>query len=404
MAENIPRIVEFCGFRFNIDALVLYRDGQVVRGIEKQSLKVLAVLIQAPDQLASFDTVIEEVWPDAMYGVDRSRVNQHVSKLQKGFARFTPGVEYFENLRGRGYRFIPEVTVPEDGGALEPPKRAAAPAGSTRQVREFPKRWVAAGLIVATGILGAGFLVFSGQSEEDAVRQAVNDSQRYESLVLYRNPADFREEYLDRYWTPELGDNINFDRTRIRQSVRKLQEEGRRYGDETRCDQFDFQSIEINAAGDQAVVKTMEKWFIAEYGLDGSLIRNKNVGPYFVSYVLKKISGRWLIEKSTTARVQRPVPRVDHISHADAPISGRQFHIDLTGQDFEPELIHIEVVGPGCPESKPCRVPNPVLRDWARLTPVEVHNAPVTLSSGEFTIFVRNGDSQRSNPVYLSVP
>ena len=86
----------------------------------------------------------------------------------------------------------------------------------------------------------------------------VKDSQVYESLVLYREPASFREGDLDKFWTPEININFNYDRGKIRKAVEKLVEDGRRYGDETKCEQFDFQSVEVNASGDTALVKTLE--------------------------------------------------------------------------------------------------------------------------------------------------
>ncbi len=83
--------------------------------------------------------------------------------------------------------------------------------------------------------------------------------------MLYKNPSLFKEESLDKYWTAEIDINANYDRHRIREAVKKLSDEGRRYGDETKCEQFEFQSVEINQSKNFAVVKTLEKWFIVAY-------------------------------------------------------------------------------------------------------------------------------------------
>jgi hypothetical protein len=148
----------------------------------------------------------------------------------------------------------------------------------------------------------------------------------------------------------------------------------------------------------------LEKWFVAVYQADGTLQRNRTIGPYFVSYILRKIDGRWLIEKSNTGRVIRPTPRLDAIEPTSDLKAGHEFHVKITGQDFEAEMVLIEVVGPGCPESMPCRISNKILLENAKITTATLDRVPLTLASGEFTITARNSDSQPSNPVYLKVP
>ena len=132
--------------------------------------------------------------------------------------------------------------------------------------------------------------------------------------------------------------------------------------------------------------------------------KNKYVGPYFVSYILRKVNGRWLIEKSTTARMNRPTPLVSGIEAISEIKPGRQFFVKITGQDFEAETVSIEVVGEGCPESRPCKVPNTVLRENSKLTDIALDNVPLTLTSGDFQIVVHNGDSPASNTWSVKVP
>jgi hypothetical protein len=145
------------------------------------------------------------------------------------------------------------------------------------------------------------------ETDEQKIRKVVEESQKFESLVLYNSPASVEEAQLNRYWLADNEFNSELDINKIRAGVQRLIREGKYYGKETRCEQFEIQSIEINEAKDFAIVKTLEKWFIAEYFTDGTLFKNKTVGPYFVSYTLRRKDGRWLIEKSTTARA-KPSP------------------------------------------------------------------------------------------------
>ncbi len=282
----------------------------------------------------------------------------------------------------------------------QPPRNVTL---SLKENRRLKLTLPLSGLILATAavIIAAKY---ASASDEEQIKKAVENSQKYESLTLYENPASFKEEQLDRFWTAALDVKSNADRIRIREAVQKLNADGRHYGDETKCEQFEFQTIEINQDKNFAVVKTLEKWFIAVYFNDGTLQKNKTVGPYFVSYILRKIDGNWLIEKSSTARVNRPPPRLAEIETISTVKAGQQFFVKITGQDFEPEMIFIEVVGEGCPENKPCRVPNTALRENSKLTETALENVSLTLASGDFSVVAHNGDSPPSNFLQIKVP
>jgi|GEM_PF-1416025 len=429
-----PRVWKFGEFQFDAERLVLYHHGELVKGVEKKSLEVLAALLRRPGELVPHEEIIERVWRDNPYGVTPARVNQYVSKLQKLFGQYEPDQKFIENLKGRGYIFTSEVHVTtsevESGAtALEhlsetsPFSKQITTSGvafssSIKDDADYPLiderpgpsrgwlgyRYVLAGLAMLSVALFTFWKFYPQTSDEDEIRRVVKDSQLYESLVLYKNPSAFREEDLDQYWTSELDIGSNYDRRRIREAVKKLVDEGRRYGDETKCEQFDFQSVEINKAGDMAIVKTLEKWFVAVYFADGTLQRNRYVGPYFVSYILRKIDGRWLIEKSNTARVNRPTPQVSGIESMSEVRPGEQFTVRISGQDFEAETVYLQVTGPGCPVTQPCKVPNSALRENSKLTDKTLENVPLTLASGEFQIVLHNGDSNPSNAVSLVVP
>lgn len=263
---------------------------------------------------------------------------------------------------------------------------------------------VAAAAILVTVIIGAGFWYSYYDSDEEDVAKVIKDSQIFESLVLYKNPEQFQESDLDRYWAPDPDLGLNFDRTRIRELVKKLITEGRRYGDESKCEQFDFQSIQVDKNGRQATARTLEKWSITEYKSNGELLKLKTVGPYFVDYIVRKVKGKWLIERSTTARTVRPTPKIDNIIQTSQPTAGKEFTITIVGMDFEPVTVFIEVIGNGCPESKPCKVDNGALLERAILSATKLENVPLTLASGEYKIAVRNGDSRPSTPAPLLVP
>ncbi len=406
--KNLSRIYFFDDFQFDAERLALYHKENLVKVGDRKTMQVLAVLLQNPKKLTAHDEIIEQVWQDNPHGVTSAHIGQYISKLRKIFAEFASEKSYVETVKGRGYLFIADVFQKETTTNQSIETRTfseSMPDEKADSARVFPKfaLGAAALILISLAAFGAWTWVSEG-GDEEKIRQVVKESQIYESLVLYKNPTAFQEEHFDKYWTTEFAAESNYDRRRIRDSVKKLIEEGKHYGDETKNEVFEFQSIEIDRKNEMAVVKTLEKWFIAVYFSDGTLQRNKTVGPYFVSYIVRKVNGRWLIEKSTTARVNRPTPRLTDIAVVSEIKAGEQFFVRLTGQDFEAETVYLEVVGAGCPESQPCKVPNSALREKSKLSEIVLDNVPLTLASGDFRITVRNGDSQTSNPINLKVP
>jgi hypothetical protein len=84
--------------------------------------------------------------------------------------------------------------------------------------------------------------------------------------------------------------------------------------------------------------------------------------------------------------------------------SGQEFFVRLTGWRFEPQSILVKVVGPGCPEIKPCSVPNSAIRIHSELSETSLDRVPLTLASGEYALYVQNGESPASNSLSITVP
>lgn len=400
----------FGNFIFDADKLVLFHDGAILEKVDQKSLEVLAAILASPDRVGLYDRIIDDVWPNDV-GADSLRVNQYASRVQKKLEALEPGTEFLKNIRGRGYAFVTNVTLVKpnsdearnDTDSLLENGQPASLKGSDGSSWLKWRSWLLITCLVIVGSILVGWN-FWNVDEENEVRRVVRESQMFESLNLYANPAGFIETDLDRYWTSEFDGEANYDRGRIRQTVSKLAVEGRRYGEGSKCEIFDFQTVEINSNNDRASVRTFEKWLLADYSVDGNLLKVKTVGPYFVDYLLRKIDGRWLVEKSTTARTVRPTPLVLELQLVTAPSAGQEFLVSLFGSDFEPTTVYLEVVGKDCPETKPCKVDNGALLERAKLTNASLENVPLTLSSGEFRIYVRNGDSKPSAPQTVVVP
>ena len=406
MNGALGRKYRFGPFEFEADRHALYHHGELIK-VERKALEVLDVLIREPHKLIPAQEIIDEVWRDNPHGITPMHLAQSISKLRKALAAYDPETKFIDTVKGGGYSFSADADLisetPDLAEIRQPAVDVYDHTSKTKPDRTRYRIAVAVVLVTVLVVIATAAWIAFPSNEEEEVRRVITESQRFESLVLYRDPESFKETDLDKYWTAETDDGSNFDRKNIRTGVRKLIEDERHYGPESKNEQFEFQSVEINSNRDMAVVKTLEKWFIAEYKKDGTLIRNKTVGPYFVSYILRKIDGRWLIEKSNTARANPPSPSLEGIETRSDPVSGKEFFINLKGSDFVVGSVFLKVIGPGCPEASPCTVPNSALRLRSELSDTQLTNVPLTLTSGEFLIQAQNGESAPSNSISLII-
>lgn len=394
------KILAFGRFKFDSSRLVLFYNDEIVKDVEKRTLQVLAVLLSRPGNPVSHDEIIRLVWSDNPFGATSTRVNQYVSRLRKAIAALEPESSYIETLQGRGYRFIGEVKAVYDEQVI--PVADASEAGSPTNGRKT-LTWLYFGvaLLLLAGIT-AGYWKYGTTDEVEEIKRVVKESQMFESLVMYREPAGFTEDMLDKYWLSESDGQVNFDRSRIRQAVRKMAAEGRYYGEQSECTIFEFEKVEISKNRDFSTVRTFEKWSLDEIKIDSGSSKKKTVGPYFVDYVLRKVNGRWLIEKSTTARTVRPIPQLASVEVA--PNKNGGWLASVVGADMEPLTVWFEITGTDCIITRPCRVENSTLRNHASITAEAVWNIPIDLPSGTYEITAKNGDSSPSMPLTFTIP
>jgi DNA-binding winged helix-turn-helix (wHTH) protein len=317
---------DFDGLRFDSENSFLIRisDGEKISLRGKESLLLLE-LVKKPNQTVTYEELQQAVWSetnDAQMIMRRLQVTKDtLQKKINNLRQSSDDSEIIKSVPSKGYIFVLPVEQHELESTREAERKSQREIAATQFTAAFSAKEelgqaienysvpktnrspVATTAILLIGVsLISGFLFFYFKlDEENEVRRVVKESQMYESLVLYQNPVSLDENKLKDYWIFEPH-NSELDSTRIGKSARNLAEKGMRYGSESKVEQFDFVSIDINENRDFAVVKTIEKWFVPRYRNDGTLIENKTVGPYAVTYSLRKIDGNWLIEKSSTAR------------------------------------------------------------------------------------------------------
>lgn len=139
--------------------------------------------------------------------------------------------------------------------------------------------------------------------EEAAIKASLKNALVFEMLTIYVHPEEFETKYrsqLANHWlqVEQGGEEVE----KIEGAVKNLLRRGRRYGEDTSLHNIEFRSIRI--AGDSAEVKTLEDWDLQVLGKEGRPIPVRE-GPnpkqaWDITYILKKINGNWLIQKSNS--------------------------------------------------------------------------------------------------------
>jgi Tol biopolymer transport system component/DNA-binding winged helix-turn-helix (wHTH) protein len=99
------RVVQFGGFKADLDSGELFKDGLKVR-LPEQPFRLLAILLECPGEVVSRDELRRRLWPeDTHVDFDRS-LNTAASKLREALGDAADNVE---TLPKRGYRFVAPV-------------------------------------------------------------------------------------------------------------------------------------------------------------------------------------------------------------------------------------------------------------------------------------------------------
>jgi DNA-binding winged helix-turn-helix (wHTH) protein/Tol biopolymer transport system component len=106
MAMNVSTTYEFGPFRFDSREQILLRDGTPVH-LTKRSAALLLAFLQRPGEVISSNELRQAVWTDTHVG--ETNLGFQLSELRRSLGEDGNGRAYFENVRGRGYRFVVPV-------------------------------------------------------------------------------------------------------------------------------------------------------------------------------------------------------------------------------------------------------------------------------------------------------
>lgn len=337
---------QFDSFVLNLADHTLVRDSAERIHLEPKTFHVLVALVENHGRLISREELINEVW-GVGHEMSVNNLDRRISDLRRSlgddktqprFIRTEPRLGYCfiapvttltrgaeisasndarPRARGRTDKRLREEPRPDDAPALQAQSSVGTKTKAVRILWRYPLMMIAVVFLAAAcALLIRQFVIGEPEersqvrslSDDTEVRRVVRESQMFETLEIYTDPAAYNRGQLDRYWlTTEQGGK---EPAKIERSVARLLERGWRYGDESRVEIFDFRYVRIYSPRDYAEAGTSERWFVPTvHARDSSRVENRNVylGVYDVDYVLRKVNGRWLVEETSTPRA-RPSP------------------------------------------------------------------------------------------------
>src|SRR6266436_3495565 len=133
--------LQFAGFRVDLHARELRRNGNIVR-LQEQPFSVLAVLLEHAGDVVTREELRQHLWPsDTFVDFDNS-LNTAINKIREALGDSVEDPHFVETLPRRGYRFIAPVNGQNSQGVTE---------SSMRMLRPFLV-WMGAGLVTLAGV------------------------------------------------------------------------------------------------------------------------------------------------------------------------------------------------------------------------------------------------------------
>jgi TolB-like protein/DNA-binding winged helix-turn-helix (wHTH) protein/Tfp pilus assembly protein PilF len=218
----------FGAFRFDVDELVLRKDGAEI-ALTHKAAQTLLVLLQNAGHVVGKEELLDRVWTGTF--VNEATLAQNILTLRKALGKQPNGDEYIGTAPKRGYRF--ETAVTQIGRANSPAlpsspasELATSPGTSTVVKRAAPYAWLTlAGL--ATIMILTAYLVRTRRGQDASAGEALQISS-IAVLSLKNMSGDASQDYLAEGITEAItADLARFRSLRVVSRTSAMQFSGR---------------------------------------------------------------------------------------------------------------------------------------------------------------------------------
>lgn len=118
----------FGPYELDVSSSELSKNRRRIR-IQRQPLKILALLLERPGQMVTREELRMLLWPDGLYVDFEHGLNRSVNKLRRALLDSANSPRYIETLHSLGYRFIAPVEALKNGHG-DPGRSVVGTAGS----------------------------------------------------------------------------------------------------------------------------------------------------------------------------------------------------------------------------------------------------------------------------------
>jgi TolB-like protein/DNA-binding winged helix-turn-helix (wHTH) protein/Flp pilus assembly protein TadD len=112
-AEKPSRRFKFGIFEADLRTGELTKLGKRVR-LQEQPFQLLAMLLEKPGELVIREELCENLWPKTIVDFDHG-LNKAISKVREALGDSAENPRFIETVASRGYRFLADVAVVQDG-------------------------------------------------------------------------------------------------------------------------------------------------------------------------------------------------------------------------------------------------------------------------------------------------
>ncbi len=155
-------IYRFGDFELDARRFTLTRAGRQVE-LEPRALEMLLYLAERPHQLVTRDELVANVWKVKYVG--KGLVSQYAYALRRAVEDDPGTPRFLETVRGRGFRFLPDVVRLEGEAAASSP--VAGGAAPQRLGHGGRARLVVAAVVVVAAVAGAVVVLRAGAGDRN---------------------------------------------------------------------------------------------------------------------------------------------------------------------------------------------------------------------------------------------